>query len=180
MRALPERWRMAVENLLYITEGNQTEALRLAGYQGTARSKTEMASRIFRDDRVRAALREEYSRGLDVIAPEARAVVRGIMLNTGEKAADRLRAAGMIMDRADPVITKHRIEVEHHLTDDQRDIQHWRALTRLGAPPEAFLQRFGPNGMARVEALVLAEEARRRELESPTIEVDDYEVSNDG
>jgi hypothetical protein len=100
------------------------------------------------------------------------------MTSPSQKAADRLRAAGMLWERARPVVTHHRVEVEHHVTDDERDVQHWRALKRLGAPDEAFLQRFGPNGLARVEALVLAEEARRREIEGPTIEVDYDEVQD--
>lgn len=174
MRALPEKWRLAVQHL-FQTKGNQTEALRLAGYVATPKSMKVMASRIFGDDRVRAAVREEAGRQIDVIEPELLAILREIMTSPAEKAADRLRAVGMIWERARPVVTHHRVEVEHHLSDDERDMQHWHALKRLGAPAEAFLQRFGPNGVARVEALVLAEEARRREIEAPTIEGVDYD-----
>ena len=32
-------------------------------------------------------------------------------------------------------------------------------------PPDAFLARFGPHGIRRVEALILAEAARRQQIE---------------
>jgi hypothetical protein len=64
------------------------------------------------------------------------------------------------------------------MTDDERDIRHWRALKKLSAPESAFLARFGANGMARVAALVLAEEARLREIEAPVIEAE-YEAVNE-
>src|SRR5262249_15643508 len=69
MGALPEKWRLAVEHL-FLANGNQTEALRRAGYVATADSLKRMATRIFRDDRVRAAVREEVGRHIDVSEPE--------------------------------------------------------------------------------------------------------------
>jgi hypothetical protein len=140
-----------------------------------------MASRIFGDDRVRQAIKEECAKRIDGCEPELLAIVRRIMHDGNEKAGDRLRAAAMVWDRANPVMTKHKIEVEHHMTDDERDIQHYRGLKAIGAPPEAFLARFGPNGLPRVEALILAEEAKRREIEgSNTIDDVEYEeISQD-
>jgi hypothetical protein len=83
----------------------------------------------------------------------------------------------MVLGRTDPEIQQHKIEVEHFVTNEERDIQHYRALKKLGAPAEAFLARFGPNGLARVEALILAEEAKRREIEDTgTTIVAEYEV----
>jgi hypothetical protein len=177
MRVLPVKWQRAVESL-FLTDGDQTKALRLAGYEGKPASMNVMASRIFADDRVRLAVREECNRRIETYEPELISVTRHIMHDMSEKAADRLRAVGMLWDRANPVMTRHRIEVEHHVTDAERDIQHWRALKKLGATSEAFLDRFGPNGVARVEALVLAEEARRREIETPVIDAE-YEVLTD-
>jgi hypothetical protein len=178
LRVLPPKWRDAVE-ALFLTEGDQTKAARMAGYGGKPASLKVTASRLFNDDRVRRAIKEECNRRIDTAEPELLAVVRGIMRNNQEKAADRLRAASMVWDRANPVMTKHKIEVEHHLTDDERDVQHWHGLKKLGAPPDAFIARFGPNGLARVEALVLAEEAKRREIEGSnnSIEVDYVDVT---
>jgi hypothetical protein len=178
MRVLPEKWQKAVDGL-FLTDGDRSKALRLAGYAGKPESINVMASRIFGDDRVRRAIREECNRRIDACEPELMAVTRNIMHDISEKAGDRLRAAGMLWDRSNPVIHQHRIEVAHHLTDDERDIQHWRALKKLGATSEAFFARFGPNGVARVEALVFAEEARRREIEAPVISAE-YEAVDNG
>lgn len=175
MRALPLKWQRAVD-ALFVTNGDRTAALRLAGYNGKPESMNVMASRIFGDNRVRAAIREECKKHIDITEPELMGAVRSIMMNVGEKAADRLRAAAMFWDRSNPVETKHKIEVEHHLSDNERDIQHWHALKKLMAPPEAFVARFGPNGIPRVEALVLAEKAKRREIEGDTIEAEYEEI----
>jgi hypothetical protein len=177
MRALPEKWQKAVD-ALFLVDGDRSKALRLAGYQGKPESINVMASRIFADDRVRRAIREECDRRIDTCEPELISVTRTILHDVSEKAADRLRAAAMLWDRSNPVVHKHQVEVEHHLTDDERDIQHYLALKKLGAPHDAFLARFGPNGLARVEAFIVAEEAKRRQLDAPVIEAD-YERVGD-
>jgi len=164
MRVLPPQWRRAVD-ALFDVDGDRSKALRLAGYQGKPESIHVMASRIFSEDRVRLAIKEECLRRIDASEPELISVVRRILHDSNEKAADRLRAASMLWDRANPVMTKHKIEVEHHLTEDERDVQHFHAMRKLGAPHDAFLARFGPNGIARVEALVAAEEATRKQIE---------------
>lgn len=176
MRVLPEKWQKAVD-ALFLVDGDRSKALRLAGYVGKPASINVMASRIYADDRVRRAIREECDRRIDTCEPELIAVTRTILHDVGEKANDRLRAAAMLWDRSNPVVHKHQIAVEHHLTDDERDIQHYHALKNLGAPHEAFLSRFGPNGIARVEAFIAAEEAKRRQIEAPVIDVE-YEVAD--
>jgi hypothetical protein len=171
MRVLPEKWRKAVE-ALFLTEGDRSKALRLAGYQAKPESINVMASRIFADIRVRRAIREECDRRIDTCEPELIAVTRNILHDAKEKASDRLRAAAMLWDRSNPVVHKHQVEVEHHLTDDERDVQNYLAMQKLGATREAFLGRFGPNGLPRVEAFIAAEEAKRRQLEAPVIDAE--------
>jgi hypothetical protein len=171
MRALHPRWQRAV-TALFLTNGDRTKALRLAGYQGKAESLRVMASRLFADDRVRAAIREEASKNIDVAEPEMLGTTLSILRNVGERASDRLAAVRMIWDRSNPVVSKHKLEITHHLSNDERDIQHYRALKKLGATPDAFVARFGPHGIARVQALILAEEAKHREIEGDTIEAE--------
>ena len=130
------------------------------------------ASKFFSDRRVRAAIREECANRLEYLEPEILEAVRSIANNAKFKPADRLRALSLIWDRCRPIESKHKIEVEHHITNDERDVQHFLAMKKIGAPPEAFLRRFGANGMARVEALVAAEEARRRQLDGPMIDAE--------
>jgi hypothetical protein len=176
MRVLPFKWARAVE-ALFETNGDMTKAIERAGYRGKRESLRVMAHRIFADDRVRRAVKEECNKRIDISEPELLSTTMSIWRNTTEKAADRLRAVSMVWDRANPVMTKHKVEVEHHLTNDEIEIQHWRALKKLGAPAEAFLARFGPNGISRVEALILAEDARRGEIEGNTIEAEYQDIS---
>jgi hypothetical protein len=176
MRALHPRWRKCVE-MLFLSKGNQAHALRLAGYGGTADSLASMASRLFADERVRKALREECDRRVDVLEPEMMSTTLEIIRDAATKPADRLRGIGMIWDRANPIVTKSLVKVEHHLSEPELEVSHYRALQRLGAPREAFLQRFGPNGLSRVEQLVAEDEAKRRQIEgNVTIEAEYEEV----
>jgi hypothetical protein len=175
MRALCPRHREAVR-MLFELKGNRVAVFRALGYgnpQGPnyRRNIHAESSRFFSDKRVRAAIREEITARLDSGEVEILEGVRDIALNTEIKATDRLRALGMMWDRSRPVETKHRIEVEHSVTNDERDVQHFVAMKRIGAPQDAFLRRFGANGIVRVEALVAAEEARRRQLDGPIIDV---------
>jgi hypothetical protein len=175
MRALPLRWQRAV-TALFVTKGNRSAALRAAGYKAKPASLHVLASRIFADDRVRAAVREVAARMIEIAEPELLATTLDIMRDTDNRAADRLAAARMVWDRANPVMSKHKIEVEHHVTDAEKEIQHYRALQRLGAPREAFLARFGANGLARVEAMIVAKDAKLKQIEAPADVVDvEYE-----
>jgi len=176
MRVLPPRWAKAVTALFH-TNGNRTKALRIAGYKGKPNSMFVMASRIFADDRVRAAVKEVASQQIDIAEPEMLAATLAIIRDIKEPARDRLRAVSMIWDRANPVITKHKLEVEHHLSTDERDMQHYRALQRLGAPQEAFINRFGHAGIARVQALIAIEDAKHRT--AGAIDADYEDVSDE-
>ena len=104
-----------------------------------------------------------------------------ILRDTTQSAKDRLMAARMIWDRANPVITKHKVDVEHHLSSDELDVSHYRALQRIGAPMSAFLARFGHNGLARVQAMIAAEDARQKQLtnQADVVEGEFQEVSDD-
>ncbi len=144
-------------------------ALRLAGYKTPKQESLHViASRVFADSRVRLAIREECVARIDGAEPELIELVRNIMHDPEEKATDRLRAAAMMWDRSNPVVQKHKIDVTHHLSVDEIEIQHYRGLKRIGAPPQAFVDRFGPNGLASVEALIVAEESKARAIENGT------------
>jgi hypothetical protein len=120
MRALPLRWQRAV-TALFVTKGNRSAALRAAGYKAKPNSLHVLASRIFADDRVRAAVREVAARMIEIAEPELLATTLDIMRDTDNRAADRLAAARMVWDRANPVLNKTKIEVEHHLSSDELD-----------------------------------------------------------
>jgi hypothetical protein len=156
MRALPPRWQKAVM-ALFVTGGNRSQAYRLAGF-GTAAdapgipgsSSTAIranASRLFQDARVRSAIREYAISQIDISEPEVMHTVLEIMRDANERGTDRLRAAAMLWDRAAPIINKVKVDIETHLTVSQIDVSHYRALQRLGAPRQAFIERFGINGL---------------------------------
>jgi hypothetical protein len=180
MRALHPRWQKAV-TALFLTKGNRSAALRAAGYKAKGNGLHVLASRIFADDRVRAAVREVALQTIETSEPELLAVTLDIMRDTATRPADRLAAARMVWDRANPVLNKTKIEVEHHLSSDELDVQHYRALQKIGAPMSAFLDRFGHNGLARVQAMILAEEAKQKQIEAgaSTIDGDYEEVTTD-
>jgi hypothetical protein len=185
MRALPPRWQKAVM-ALFACGGNQSLAYRLAGMGGKDASPVGPATtavranstRLFADPRVRAAIREYAITQIDVAEPEVMHTVLEIMRNANERPADRLKAAAMIWDRAAPVVNKLRVDVEHHLSVNELDVKHFRALAKLGAPRQAFIDRFGVNGLARVEALVTADDLRQKQIEGPTIDAE-YKEAND-
>ena len=172
MRILHPRWQRAVI-ALFMTGGNKTEALRRAGYKGDNLSSVKSTAwKVFADPRVKAAVLEECANRLATDSPEMLALVAGIARNTEARDADRLSAARIYLDRGIPLTTTHRVEVEHHLSVDQTDMEHYRALQKLGAPSAAFLARFGHNGLARVEAMIAAEDHKRKVIEADYQEVE--------
>jgi len=173
MRALPPRWQKAA-TALFITKGDRTKALRLVGYNGNPNGGgiKVTAHRMFQDPRMRAAVRELAAAMIEISEPELLATTFEILRDTTQDAKDRLMAARMIWDGANPVMTKHKIEVEHHLSSDELDVQHYRALQKIGAPMSAFLARFGHNGLARVQTRILAEEAKQKQIEHSADVVD--------
>lgn len=175
MRALHTKWQRAVL-ALFQTRGNMTAALEIAGYKADNRNSIKATAwKIFHDDRVRAAVREVAGRMIETSEPELLATTFEIMRDAGTDTRDRLAAVRMVWDRANPVLTKHKIEVEHHLSSDELDLQHYRALQKLGAPQQAFLDRFGVNGLDRVQAMVALEDAKHKQIETDYHEVIDGE-----
>jgi hypothetical protein len=129
------------------------------------------AHRLFADKRVRAAVREVAQAEIAMAEPELLATTWGIVRDIAVAPRDRLRAASMLWDRCNPVVTKTQVDVSHHLTVEELDQQHHRALLKLGAPEQAFLDRFGPNGLQRVKALVDAADRKANAIEAEYQEV---------
>ena len=101
MRALPtDRMRAFVLALLAQGARDFTAAYRAAGYTGTAGALRVGASRLAHDPRIQAALQEEAARRATGLLPLALHVAEGILEDETAKAADRLKVAFGIMDRA--------------------------------------------------------------------------------
>lgn len=162
MQALPARWQRAVIGL-FITGGNKTAALRLAGYKADNRASIRVtASKIFADARVKAAVLEECGNRLATDAPEMLSLVAGIARDNEARDADRLAAARIYLDRGLPLMTTHRVDVTHRTIDpDQEALEELRAARKLGATRETLIGLYGPNGLDRLEALEVLDDARR-------------------
>jgi phage terminase small subunit len=161
MRALPnDRWRSFVEHLVMSAgeHGAQAAAARKAGF-GTARSRpltiARIASRLARDERVLAAIAEESRKVLRLGAPAAaRALIKLVEDPTHR---DHGRAVMSLVDRIDPVTTKHDLNVTHRVVDsDEEAIEELRAVRALGAPRETLITL-----LARLERLEAADFAKR-------------------
>jgi len=177
MRALRPQQQRAVL-ALFQARGNRSAEMRMAGYsQKSAKSIKSHASSFFQQDNVRAAVREVAEREISLAEPELLALVWEIARDASASPRDRLRALAMVWDRANPVLNKHQIQVGVHLSADDVDVQHYRALQKLGAPQEAFLERFGVNGLPRVRALVSADDTKAAKQDA--IETEYTEVTNE-
>jgi phage terminase small subunit len=162
MRALKPQQQRAVLAVFH-TEGNRTEAMALAGYSTKShKSLKSHASAFFRNERVRAAVREVAEHEIAIAEPELLALTWKIARDVGTAPRDRLRAVGIIWDRTNPVLHKHEVRVGVHLTAEEIDVTHYRALQKLNAPQQAFLERFGVNGIERVRQLVYAQDEKQK------------------
>jgi phage terminase small subunit len=177
MRALKPQQQKAVL-ALFQTEGNRTKAMAIAGYSTNShKSLKSHASAFFRNERVRAAVREVAEHEIAIAEPELLALTWRIARDVGTAPRDRLRAIGMVWDRTNPVLHKHEVKVGVHLTAEEIDSQHYRALQKLNAPEQAFLDRFGINGLQRVKEVVAIEDARQRRKDA--IDGEFVEVTNE-
>ena len=166
MKALPnDRWRMFVE--LYLLEkpghGAQTRAARRAGFGHPSTKPVNMAriaSRLMSDDRIIAALSEEARKIVRSSAPEAARALINLVRDPAHK--DHGRAIAAVMDRVDPITSRHEIDVTHRTVDpDQEAIEELRALRKLGTSRERLLELYGANGLDRIEALEAADAVRK-------------------
>jgi len=166
MKALPnDRWRAFVRALVADTKGYGavTRAARAAGF-GKANTKasslSKQAHQLSRDERIIAAIAEESRKVIRVGHPEAVTALFNLVRDPEHR--DHARAVAMVIDRCDPAITKHSVDVTHRIEDpDRTALEELKALRHLGAARDKLLELFGPNGLDRLEALEAAENAQR-------------------
>jgi hypothetical protein len=115
MRALPsDRWRDFVQHYLANPKANGADAARKAGFgkpNSTPPVMAQIAYRILCDDRMIAAIAEQTKKIVRAAAPEAADALLGMVRDPDHK--DHFRAAAMIYERADPVVTNQNINVTH-------------------------------------------------------------------
>jgi phage terminase small subunit len=164
MKALNERQREFVRYL--VTEkpgyGALTRAYRKAGYGKNSKPATlsKEAHHISRDERIIAAVAEESRKVIRIGHPEAASALLNMIRDPGHR--DHARAVMGLLDRVDPVATKHSIDVTHRTIDpDQEALEEMRAARKLGATRDKLLELYGANGLDRLEALEAVDNARR-------------------
>jgi hypothetical protein len=180
MKALPnDKWRAFVE--FYLLEdpgrGAQTNAARRAGFGSPTSKPIDMAHigwRLMRDERMQAAIAEEARKLLRGGAPEAVKALQNLVRNPEHK--DHARGIAMVLNRVDPEITRHDMNIVHRVIDpDQEELEELRACRALGTPRTKLLELFGGNGLARLEQLEAADTERRaasaKVIEGKAIEV---------
>jgi hypothetical protein len=166
MKALPnDKWRAFVRALVTDTKGYGaiTRSARAAGF-GKANTRPSSLSKqahdLSRDDRVIAAIAEESRKVIRVGHPEAVTALFSMVRDPAHR--DHARAVAMVIDRCDPVVTKHSVDVVHrHEDPDRIALEELKALRQLGATRDKLLEFFGPNGLDRLEALETVEAAQR-------------------
>lgn len=165
MRELTEMQREFVRALT--TEppgyGMLTRAARRAGYGKESKPATlsKHAHDLSRNPKIIEAINEEakkVTRGAG--HAEALAALFNMVRDPMHK--DHARAVAMIMDRVHPTESKHSIDVTHRTVDPDREaLEEMKAARQLGASREKLLELFGANGLDRLEALEVIENAQR-------------------
>jgi phage terminase small subunit len=175
MQALTEMQRRFVQ--LYIAEvmvkplGAPTRAAIAAGYgkRGTSskarhenvvKAASDMLRDPSRNTKVLAAIAEESRRMLRLGHPEAVAALYAVIRDPSHK--DHVRAISSVLDRTDPVTTRHDIAVTHkHVDVDAEALEELKAARSLGATRDRLVELFGSNGLDRLEAREAIEIAQR-------------------
>ena len=164
MKVLNERQREFVRHLVTGKPGYGalTRAYKRAGYGKNSKAATlsKEAHHMSRDERVIAAIAEESKKVIRVAHPEAVAALLNMIRDPAHR--DHARAVMGLLDRVDPVQTKHSIDVTHRTIDpDQEALEEMRAARKLGATRDKLLELYGANGLDRLEALEAVDNARR-------------------
>jgi len=165
MRALNERQRDFVRHLVTGKPGYGalTAAARKAGYGKNSKAPTlqKHAHDLSRNPRIIAAIAEEAKKVVRGVGhAEAVAAIMNMIRDPLHR--DHARAVAMILDRSDPAISKHSVDVTHrHEDPDRAALEELKALRALGTSRVKLLELYGPNGLDRLETLDALETAQR-------------------
>lgn len=183
LRELPEKERVFV--LAYIEHGNAAQAARDAGF-GEEGSKAltfaRIGHRLLTRERVRDAVIAICKPALRSLMPKAVHAIKETLEMPMTNARDRLRAAGMVLDRTDAIVQRIEGEITHtHAIDHTAEaLNQLRALKALGVAREKLEEIFGFGGLQKYEAMLAEQDARKpnvieaeyRELPAPAVDPD--------
>ena len=158
MRALPnDRQRRFV--LLYCSDpkaGAATRAYLEAGFNCSRKNAPSIASRLLDDQRIIDAITETSRKILRAGHPQAVAALLDVV---GDPAhPHRVKAAAVILDRADPSITRTDMRVAHEhrvtISADEEALEQYRAMLELGVTREKLREVFGGNYLPKLERML--------------------------
>src|SRR5262249_16013354 len=108
-------------------------------------------------------------------APEAVNALMNMVRDPDHR--DHARAVAMLLDRADPIETRHNMQVIHKVVDaDQEAIEELRAARALGASRRKLPELFGGKAVRGLEGIEAGETASRADA-AKVIDGDAVEVS---
>lgn len=171
MQSLPnDKWRAFA--YAYVTgapgRGALVDALREAGIAADSppANQGKIAWKLANDERMIAAIGELSRKILRVGAPEAANALLAVIRNADHK--DHVRALGMVLDRADPIETRARVDVTVKVEDeDERALEELKAARALGATRLKLQELFGGNYLDRLEAM---ESSRAKVIDHEPVE----------
>jgi hypothetical protein len=163
---------------LAICEGKSgAQAAREAGYgnkDGTSTPETmaKIAYRLLNSTRVVAGLAETAAKLIRSEVPAAIKAVREIVGDKFHK--DRLKAANLILERADPTTQKIEVAHSHQVDLTTETLEQLRFLKSLNVGRDKLIEVFGPQGLDRYEQLLIEQDKKSL----PVLEAD-FEVIDD-
>lgn len=140
MTALNERQRIFVVALVEYA-GNATQAARSAGYADNGNGSIQVqAHRLAHDEKVQAALLEETRKRLKVATVTAAEYLVKCVGNPQLDDKERLKAAGMILDRGGMhALTEHKVSVTHTETRAEKIAALKDLAALMGKDPRELL-----------------------------------------
>jgi hypothetical protein len=142
--------------------GFQSQAASLAGY-GTKSTPTVLKAIVqdlLRKQRVIDLMAEVTRKTIRSHAPQALAAVQEILADPTHK--DRLKAANVVLERLDPTVVKHDVNVRHEIVDRDADmVAYLRKLLALGVSREKLEEELGYSDLPRYERLLALEDASK-------------------
>jgi hypothetical protein len=129
---LRPKWQAFV--LAYVFTGNYAEAARRAGYSDTTPEiRAKSGRQLLLRPAVREAIVETSITLFGALAAQAVSTIEAVLSDKGSKAADRLRAADMVLSRVAPATTVHQVSVEHRHSVSLSAGELTRKLAELAA-----------------------------------------------
>lgn len=145
MKVLTKRQRAFVVALLEQGDTNFMAAAGAAGYSAKSANSLRVAGHnLAHDTRIREAMHEVASQRLQSGLVMAASKLIEIAADAKAKDSDRLKAIGMIMNRAGMhEMSEHKVTVEHLGSDAEELKKITEELRSRGQDPAAFLKSFG-------------------------------------